>query len=67
MKVYKAGAFHRLSIGRRNCVGKGVGLLEARLVVVKLLWNLDVLPAKKIGTGRPARSLIPCGTGGLCM
>ena len=42
MKVHTAGAFHRLSIGRRNCVGKEVGLLEARLVVVKLLRNLDI-------------------------
>ena len=42
MKVYKTGAFYLLSIGRRNCIGKEFGLLEVRLVVVKLLWNLDM-------------------------
>ena len=38
----RCDAFHPLGIGRRNCIGKGFGLLEARLVVVKLLWSLDM-------------------------
>ena len=45
MKIHNTRVYHPFSTGPRNCIGKGFGLLEVRVILAKLLWNFDIARA----------------------
>lgn len=47
MKTHKHKACQPFSFGPRSCLGKGIGLVEVRLILSKFLWNFDVIRGKE--------------------
>lgn len=41
----KKAAFQPFSTGGRDCIGKNLAYAEMRLILARLVWNYDILPA----------------------
>jgi cytochrome P450 len=45
--IHRPKVFQPFSFGPRDCVGKGLAMLEMRLILAKLVWNFDLIPLDK--------------------